>query len=314
VTREFHVDRAIRGEGETRALGAVVATLATRQHGVLARTQLRALAISDDVIDRWIAARRLNPLHRGVYAVGHRRLTGEARYLAAVLFAGDGGVLSHCSAADLWGLRATKEPGIDVIGSTHRRGNHQVRIHQVALQPTDVMTRNGIPVTKPLRTILDLARCIPQRELEKAIRQAEYAHLTTTALLAEAVQHHAGRRGMTSLRRALINLGGAPGRTRSDLEEDFIRFLRRHRLPMHELNVAMRVARQPTEADCLWREHKLIVELDGRDAHDSTPAFESDRARDLRLLVAGWRVARVTSRRMRFDGQALARELRALLV
>jgi very-short-patch-repair endonuclease len=115
------------------------------------------------------------------------------------------------------------------------------------------------------------------------------------------------------LRKALTNLGEAPGRTRSDLEEDFIRFLRKHRLPMPELNVPMRVGGIPIEADCMWRERKVIVELDGRDAHDSTPAFESDRARDLALTAAGWRPGRVTSRRMRFDASALAKEIRALL-
>ena len=114
------------------------------------------------------------------------------------------------------------------------------------------------------------------------------------------------------MRIALMHLGEAPGLTRSDLEEEFLRFLRKHSLPMPELNVELQIASNRIEADCVWPEQRLIVELDGRDAHDSTPAFESDRARDLALAAAGWRTGRVTSRRMRHDGPALAAELRAL--
>jgi very-short-patch-repair endonuclease len=110
-----------------------------------------------------------------------------------------------------------------------------------------------------------------------------------------------------------MHLGEAPGLTRSDLEARFLRFLRRHNLPMPELNVEMHIDGRRIEADCLWRKQRVIIELDGRDAHDSTPAFESDRARDLALLVAGWKTGRVTSARMRRDGHALARELRAIL-
>jgi very-short-patch-repair endonuclease len=330
IARELHIDRAIRGKRDVRAreidvdrdicrqrrsreLWVAVVDLAGRQHGVVARDQLRTIGIPDDVIDRWIKARRLHPLHRGVYAIGHRVVSREGRYLAAVLAAGEGAALSHCAAADLWELRATKEDEIDVTVAADRRGDSELRIHRDALAPNEVMRRNGIRVTKPLRTILDLAGCIPQHELERAIRQAVYRRLTTTALLADAVARHAGRRGMKPLRETLVHLGEAPGLSRSDLEDEFLRFLRRHRLPLPELNVKLRVGGRRIEADCMWKEQRVIVELDGRDAHDSTPAFESDRARDSALVAAGWRVIRVTETRMHHDGRRLARETRALV-
>jgi very-short-patch-repair endonuclease len=313
MRREFHVDRAIRGESETRAANAVIATLATRQEGIVTRDQLRAVGLSEDAIDRLIRANRLHMIHRGVFAVGHRRLSREGRYLAAVLACGDGAVLSHRSAADLWELRATKELKIDVIAPTHRRGDRVIRVHAHVIEPTETTTRHGIAITKPLRTLVDLAAVVSERELEQAIRQAVYQRLTTTALLAEAVHERQGHRGVKTLRKALVNLGEAPGRTRSELEQDFLGFLRKHRLPMPELNVKMRIAGRRIEADCLWREQRVIIELDGRDAHDSTPAFESDRARDLALMAAGWKPGRVTGRRMRHDRRALARELRAVL-
>jgi very-short-patch-repair endonuclease/predicted transcriptional regulator of viral defense system len=313
MTRDFHIDRAIRGERESRGVDAVIAALATRQHGVVSREQLRRIGLSEDEIDRRIRAGRLHPIHRGVYAVGHRRLSREGRYLAAVLASGEGAVLSHRSAADLWELRASTEDRIEVTVPAHRRGDSRIRIRQWGLDPRETMTRHGIRVTKPLRTLLDLAACVPQTELERAIRQAVYQRLTTTALLADAVYARAGHRGMKQMRRTLIHLGEAPGLIRSKLEQEFLAFLRRHRLPFPELNVELRIGNRKIEADCVWRQQRVIVELDGRDAHDSAPAFESDRARDSALTAALWRVVRVTSARMRTDGPRLAKELRALL-
>jgi very-short-patch-repair endonuclease len=313
MAREIDIDRAICGERRSRAIDRVIAAIAARQHGVISRLQLLEVGLSADAIDRRIRDGRLHPLHRGVYAVGHRNITREGRYLAAVLFAGEGAVLSHCAAADLWELRASREPEIDVTVPSDRRGDATVRIHRDAIDGTETMTRSGIRVTKPLRTLLDLASCVSEKELERAIRQAVYRRLTTTALLAEAVHKRTGQRGAKKMRKALINLGEAPGPTRSNLEDDFLPFLRKHRLPMPELNVKMRIRGRQIEADCLWREQRVIVELDGRDAHDSTPAFEADRARDSALVAAGWRPIRITGARIQHDGRALASELRAIL-
>jgi very-short-patch-repair endonuclease len=313
MAREIHKNRAIRGKRRSHDIDAAIARIAARQHGAISRLQLLGLGLSADAIDRRIQAGRLHPIHRGVYAVGHPNLSREGRYLAAVLFAGEGAVLSHCAAADLWELRASKESDIDVTVPTDRRGDASVRIRRDTLDPSETMTRNGIRVTKPLRTLLDLASCVSEKELERAIRQAVYRRLTTTALLAEAVHQRTGQRGAKKMRKALINIGEAPGPTRSDLEEEFLPFLRKHRLPMPDLNVKMRIRGRQIEADCLWREQRVIVELDGRDAHDSTPAFEADRARDSALIAAGWRPIRITGPRMRNDGRALASELRAIL-
>jgi len=313
MNREIHGRPRISAQRESRGVDGVIAELATRQHGVVARWQLERAGMSRHEIGRRMRAGRLHPLHRAVYAVGHRRLSREGRYLAAVLSAGEGAVLSHCSAADLWELRATKEARIDVTARTNLRGDRAIRIRRNALNASDVTTRQGILITTPLRTLLDLAAAVPQPEIERAIRQAVYRRVTTTALLAEAVHERAGKRGVKAMRKALIHLGEAPGVTRSDLELAFLRFLRRQRLPMPELNAEMRIGGRAIEADCVWRRQRVIIELDGRDAHDSTPAFETDRARDLALLVAGWRTGRVTGRRMRLDAAALAAELRALL-
>src|SRR3954469_4524025 len=200
MRREIDTDRAIRGERRSRGVDAAMAMLAERQRGVASRAQLVRIGASDDGIDRRIRAGRLHVIHRGVYAVGHRHLSREARYVAAVLFAGDGAVLSHCSAADLWELRASKEREIDVTVRTDRRGDSSVTIHRGALDRIETATRNGIPVTKPLRTLLDLSTAVDDKELERAIRRAVYRRLTTTALLAEAVHERAGQRGTRAMK------------------------------------------------------------------------------------------------------------------
>lgn len=309
---ESHLPRPGDGERDSRRVAAAAAALAGDQRGAISREQLRRCGLSDDLIDFWIEVKRLHPRHRGVYALGHRRLTRKGRYVAAILFAGPGAVLSHRSAADLWGMRAARESEIDVTAPTHRRGDQAAVIHRDPIDAGGTTGRDGIPVTTPLRTILDLAKYVKAPELERAIRQAVYLRLTTTAALAEAVATRKRRRGTGRLREALLNLGEAPGLTRSELEAQFLVFLRRHNLPAPELNVSMRIGERWIEADCVWRDQRLIVELDGRDAHDSTPAFEADRARDLALAAAGWRTGRVTSHRLRRDAKALAAELRNL--
>jgi very-short-patch-repair endonuclease len=306
---EIDKPAAIRRKGRSHDADRAIAAIAGRQHGVITYAQLIRIGLSESGIQRRIDAGRLHPIHRGVYAVGHPEISREGRYLAAVLFAGDGAVLSHCAAADLWELRASKEDETDVTVPTDRRGDAAVRIHRDQLDPRETMTRNGIRVTKPLRTLLDLAGCVTEDEIERAIRQAVYRKLTTTTLLAEAVHNRPGQRGTKRLRNALGRIGEAPGVTRSELEDQFLKFVRKHRLPMPELNARI----HGYEVDCVWRNQKLIVELDSRDAHLQMPAFESDRARDAALLTGGWPVVRVTSRRMHRDAKRLADELRVLL-
>src|SRR5215211_498232 len=181
MPREIDIDHHIGGKRRSHQPDAAVAVLAGSQRGVVDRGQLLRIGVSRRAIDRRIQAGRLHVIHRGVYAVGHRHLSREARYLAAVLFAGDGAVLSHRSAADRWELRASKEPKIDVTVATDRRGDSTVTIHRNALDRIETTTRNGIQVTKPLRTLLDLATVADAKDLERAIRQAVYRRLTTTA-------------------------------------------------------------------------------------------------------------------------------------
>lgn len=144
------------------------------------------------------------------------------------------------------------------------------------------------------------------------IAEAEFRELISHDLLAEAIDYYRGRRGVAVLRRIHEARLPSLGVAESVLEERFLRFLDRYRLPRPALNVPMRIGGAQIKVDCLWRDQRVVVELGGRAAHIRAAAFESDRLRDRRLTVAGWRPMRITRRHLDSDAD-LARDLRALL-
>jgi very-short-patch-repair endonuclease len=297
------------GECGSRASDAAIAALAARQHGVVSRAQLLELGFTKHGIAHRIGAKRLHPVHRGVYAVGYCRLSREGEWLAAVLAGGQGAVLSHESAAALWELRPRTGRLIDVTTGPHGK-RPGIRFHRIPLEPTETTTRKGIPVTTPERTIIDIAATLTPNQLERAIRQAEYDHLTTLATLTSGLSP---RRGAAKLRAAITRAESGKGISRSKLERKFLAFLRKHRLPVPDLNAGMRLDGRWIEADCMWREQRVIAELDSRAAHLNVHAFESDRYRDLRLQAAGWAVVRITWRLLTEEPDTLAAHLYALL-
>jgi hypothetical protein len=310
VARETEVESGIRTQNRSRALDRAIAAMADRQHGVLARVQLLDAGLSAGAITRRIAAHRLRPIHRGVYALGHRRLSSDGRMVAALLAAGPGSVISHLAAAEHWGIPATPSRVIDVTGNGGRRGG--IRFHEAKLDAREVTTRRGVAVTTVPRTLLDLAGDCPG-VLDRALREALYRRLTSPTALNAFIDAHAARRGVTRLRAALGEATEAPGITRSGLEDAFIAFCVEAGLPRPETNVIFRVGDRTIEADCVWREQRLIVEPDGFAAHSSRQSFEADRRRDRALNVAGWRVIRVTDRQLAAERRSLAADLTALL-
>lgn len=311
MSREIALARAIRGELQSRPFDALIAALAARQHGTVARRQLYALGLSDDAIDRRIAAGRLHRIHRGVYAVGHKRLTLRGRWMAAVLAAGPGAVLSHRSAAALHGLRRTAPATIEVTTRRTPPRTTSFVARRSQLQPDETEDVDGIPVTTVARTCLDLGATTTTHEVEQALREAEYLRLADATGISELLVRYPGRRGTANVRAALARLGEAPGRTRSDFEDLFLRRLDDARIRRPELNAAIFVDSPPYEVDCLWRRERIIVELDSYQAHGTRSRFESDRERDRKLALAGYRVIRMTWRQLQDD--AVIRDLSAML-
>ena len=216
--------------------------------------------------------------------------------MAAVLACGEGAVLSHRSAAALWGMlgrpRRPSEAGggggavdVTVPGAGGRARRRGIRLHRShTLSPADCTRRAGIPVTTPARTLADLRRILPSKQFARVLREAEYLGLP----VGEAFK---------------------PDRSRTDLEALFLSLVRRHRLPRPEVNV--RVDRYVV--DFLWRAQRLVVEVDGWESHRTRSAFEEDRARDARLKVLGYEVLRFTWRQVEHDARAVAGTVREVL-
>jgi predicted transcriptional regulator of viral defense system len=297
----------------TRALDRATAQLAEGQHGVVARAQLFRLGLGRGAIGRRVERGRLHPLYRGVYAVGHRILSTEARWMAAVLAGGAGAVLSHRSAAALWGIRPSSRARIDLTVPRKLHSRDGMEFHYATLPPDEVTRERGIPVTTVTRTIFDLASVRERRDVERAMTEAEVKGLTDLLSLSDLLARYPRRCGTKTIRTILLDQDIGTTRTRNDLEEGFLAFVDRMGLPRPRMNEWLHVGGRWIEADCVWHEQRLIVELDGRATHGTAEAFESDRARDRAVTVAGWRVIRITWRQLRDDPEALAADLRALL-
>jgi very-short-patch-repair endonuclease len=272
---------------------AAIASVAARQHGVVSAQQLYFLEVTSSAIGDRVEAGRLHRIHRGVYAVGHPRVSHEGRWMAAVLACGQGAVLSHRSAAELWRMLSPQSPGHDgdevpthvtvMGGGRSRRG---VRVHRSStLSPDDCTRRAGIPVTSPPRTLADLRRTVASGLFATAIRQAEFLHLPIGERLRS-------------------------DHTRSELEMKFLTLVRRHHLPQPEVNARL----HGFVVDFLWRSDQLVAELDGWRTHGTRSAFEADRTRDNRLRVLGFQVVRFTWRHVVDESEGVARTIRSLLV
>ena len=216
--------------------------------------------------------------------------------MAAVLACGQGALLSHQAAAELWKLRRRRKPGTSAIDVTvplasGRRRRRGIVIHRAPDIPLAERThRSGIPVTTPARTVFDLATRLPRRELERAIDEADRLNLCSEEELDEMGRTHFGRRGAGALRAVFREHRVGSTATRNDFEERFLSLCRRYRLPQPEVNVPL----LEYVVDFLWRDARLIVEANGRAAHGTRRAFQADRDRDGRLAVAGYLVLRFT--------------------
>jgi very-short-patch-repair endonuclease len=287
----------MRQQLANRGADAALARIAARQHGVVSAQQLYAAGLLPSGVSDRVRAARLHRIHRGVYAVGHPNIGNEGRWMAAVLACGESAVLSHRSAAQLWGMIRARRPSsagaygdqdpidVTVPGDGGRAARAGIRIHRsLTLSPADLTRRGGIPVTKPARTLEDLRRILPAKEFARALREAEYLSLP-------------------------IGAAFKPDRSRTDLEALLLALVRRHRLPQPEVNV--RVDRHVV--DFLWRAHRLVVEVDGWQSHRTRSAFEEDRARDARLKILGYEVLRFTWRQVEDDSRTVVQTIRELL-
>jgi hypothetical protein len=307
------VSPAIQGKLRGGAADRAIAALAARQHDTVARVQLIAAGVSEAAIDHRLAEGRLRPVFRGVYAVGPSRLTAEGWCMAAVLFAGAGAVASHRSAGAVWGICRPWPSRPEVTVRRERRQHRHVRFHYGRIEPDEVALCRGIPVTCVPRTLLDMAADLTPTRVAAAVAEAELRRLTHPLSLHDLLERYPSRRGARTVRELVTDREVGARLTRSELELAFLEFLVRAGLPLPETNVWLAVGNRWIEVDCVWREQRLIAELDGRATHLTPAAFDNDRARDRSLAAARWRTVRVTWRHVHGDEQALEADLRTLL-
>lgn len=251
-------------------------------------------------------------LHQGVYAVGHRHLTEEGVWAAALLSFGPDSALSHRTAAQVWRLVPRAQALVEITRPTTARSRSGVRAHRAPLPPDEVVADSRLRITSMPRTLLDLAAVLPKRQLERALHEAEVRRLTDRLSLPTLLERYPRRRGAANLR-ALLEAKTPPGITQNDLEELFVEFLDAHRLPRPLLNATLPIRGRMLKPDCMWPGERLIVELDGRAVHGTERAFEGDRQRDRILLAEGWQSTRVTWRQLHGEPAAIAADLRQLL-
>jgi very-short-patch-repair endonuclease len=299
-------------EARRQPVDAVIADLAARQHGVVALSQLEDAGLSVRAVQKRVARGRLHRVYEGVYAVGHPLIGRDGAFMAAVIACGSGALLSHCSAADLWGLRQSGNNAVDVT-APNRRGRipAQINAHRDgSLAAGDRTVRCGIPCTTVSRTLLDLAGVLSPWELRKAVSEAEVLRILDIAEARALVRRCRGRRGVARLRLCIDEISPVTRKTRSELERSFLRRCERNGLPRPEVNAPLDVGGIKLRPDFLWRDARVILEADSRKYHGTGSAFELDRQREQRFFAAGWHVVRCTWRQVELEPQTLLTSLR----
>jgi hypothetical protein len=287
-----------------------IAELAARQHGVVAHWQLRALGFGEGAIEYRIVAGRLNPVGFGVYAVGHRKLTRNGRWMAAVLACGPEALLSHWDAAGLWRLLGRHGSLIHVtIARNHKYvRSGAIKVHRPRLiHPEDAATCDQIPVTSVAKTLVDLAPFAHKDTLARAWDEGARLELFTHDEITAVRARSRGKRGLAKIDALIAERRPLPPITRSTLEIMFVEFCRRYGLPAPAMNTWI----GKYEVDAAWHDELVAVELDSR-YHDNEGSFERDPVRDADLQIARYRILRVTYRRLITHPDALAQSIRDL--
>jgi very-short-patch-repair endonuclease len=283
--------------------------LARRQHGVVSRDQLLQLRLTPSGLAHWRRRGWLHPVHRGVFAVGPPELSQYGRWMAAVLTCGRGALLSHQSAAELWGIRRAVPGRIEVTlpQPGKRRASGLIVHRRIVLGPQDCRARHGIPATSPARTLADLALRLPAPQLEAAVNEADRLDLIEPERLRKAVEEMGGERGVSTLSRLLDRRTFRL--TDSELERRFLRLVRSAGLPMPQTGCEINGFR----VDFFWPHLGLVVETDGLRYHRTAAAQARDRVRDQAHTAAGLTPLRFTHAQIRFEPEYVTATLRRVV-
>ncbi|MGH2954704.1 MAG: type IV toxin-antitoxin system AbiEi family antitoxin domain-containing protein [Solirubrobacterales bacterium] len=280
--------------------------IASAQHGVVTRAEALAADVSVDEITRRLRKGALLRVYRGVYRVGHRAPSTEARYLAAARACGDGALLSGRAAAHLYGLVRGQEPEPEVITPTERRIPGVITRRSRVIHPLDATSWRAIPITTVPRTLVDLAAAMAAEELARACHEAGVRFRTTPAQVEAVLERRPSSPGAAKLRRVLR---GDERVTLSKLERGFLEVLHGAKLPLPQTNRPAGGRR----VDCRWPEHRLTIEVDSYRYHGSRHAWEQDRRREREAHARGDQFRRYTYGDVFANPALMLTELRSLL-
>lgn len=285
-----------------------LAAIARAQHGVVSLGQLRRLEYAEGTIKEMIETERLHPLFRGIYGVGHEAIQRHGQCLSAVISCEEGALLSHRSAAWLWGTTKRFAVPIEVTAASPRRNRGKIRVHSAeALIDSDRASFEGVPVTAIPRTLLDFAAVDPFF-LDHALDNAYRLGLLDLIAIDALISRSRGFRGVARLRTAL-EAYRTPAFLRSGVERRFLQLVDDHGLPRPSMNFFV----EGCELDAYWSAERFAVELDTYDYHGSPKAFEEDRVRQENLKLAGIELTRITGARLdREPGRVMHRLARLL--
>jgi very-short-patch-repair endonuclease len=279
--------------------------LAAAQHGVVTRRQLIARGLSQRAIEHRLAVGRLHRIERGIYAVGRPELSRRGRWMMAVLSCGSGAALSHRSAAALWGFGSELPGRIEVsVPFPSPRRRHGIHVHRrPGLSAADVTVADGIALTRPVLTLIDLARCLEKRSLERAINEADRLDVMGPESLLRGLDDYTARPGVGTLRRLLI--AQVFRLTDSELERRFLRLVNGAKLPLPDTGVRL----NGVKVDFFWPQIGLVVETDGLRYHRTPAQQRRDRERDQAHTAAGLTTLRFTHAQVHSDPKLVQRTL-----
>jgi very-short-patch-repair endonuclease len=280
--------------------------MAGATHGVVTRGQLSRAGITAAEIEQRLRTGALLREYRGVYRVGHRAPSIEARYLAAVWACGHGALLSGRAAGHLLGILKGRAPAPEVTTPTERRVKGIKTRRSRGIGPADATTWRQIPVTTVARTLVDLAASLEADDLARACHEAGIHHRTTPAQVEAVFARRPKSPGARKLRQILR------GEVRVTLSKLEARFLAR----LREAGLALPQTNRPAggwRVDCRWAEQRLTVELDGYRYHHSRHAWEQDRRRERETRAGGDEFRRYTYADVFEDPEHMLAELRGFL-
>jgi very-short-patch-repair endonuclease len=288
-----------------------MADLAAGQYGIVTRHQLTGLGYTEEMIDHDLRTGRLQSWHRSVFAVGHQGLSPHGFCMAAVLFRGQGALISYQSAIWLWGLETRLEipVNVSVRWRGHRDTQDAIGLHHCpALREEDVAETERIPVTAVPRALLDYASVAKTYRLERAIDRADRLELLDLEAVDRIVDDVRGHRGRGPLRRAMV-IYREKGFTRSGGEKRMLAALADAGVRRPAVNNFV----GGYELDFYWEPERFAVELDSWEHHRGRRAFEEDRKRQEDLAMAGIETIRISGTRLRREPRKVARRIAAHL-